>query len=95
MYSVGFFHHFRLSVYFKGPAYPRLWSLMHLVIFFFPRYAHGLNMHFVVVVHVLHYLNPLTPISNQERISPYHFSIISSRQVMRIKKNMSKRIMDY
>ena len=30
--------------------------------------------------------NPLTPISDQERISPYNIKTISSRQVMRIRK---------
>ena len=32
---------------------------------------------------------PLTPTSDQDRISPYHITIISSRQVMRIKKNIN------
>ena len=31
--------------------------------------------------------NPLIPMSDQERISPYNISTISSRQVMRVKKN--------
>ena len=30
-------------------------------------------------------LNPLTPMSDQDRISPYNIHTISSRQVMRIK----------
>ena len=30
--------------------------------------------------------NPLTPMSDQERISPHNINTISSRQVMRIKK---------
>ena len=34
-------------------------------------------------------LNPFTPMSDQDRISPYNINIISSRQVMRIKKNIS------
>ena len=33
--------------------------------------------------------NPLTPMSDQDRISPYNISTISSRQVMRIKKNIN------
>ena len=32
-------------------------------------------------------LNPLTPTSDQYRISPYNINTISSRQVMRIKKD--------
>ena len=31
--------------------------------------------------------NPLTPMSDQERISPYIIHTVSSRQVMRIEKN--------
>ena len=31
--------------------------------------------------------NPLTPVSDQDRISPYNINIISSRQVMRITRN--------
>ena len=34
-------------------------------------------------------VNPLTPTSDQDRISPYNINTISSRQVMRIKKNIS------
>ena len=33
-------------------------------------------------------LNPLSPMSDQDRISPYNINAISSRQVMRIKKNI-------
>ena len=34
-------------------------------------------------------LNPLSPMSDQDRISPYNINTISRRQVMRIKKNIS------
>ena len=37
-------------------------------------------------------LKPLTPMSDQDRISPYNINTISSRQVMRIKKNISQEI---
>ena len=33
--------------------------------------------------------NPLTPISDQDRISPYSINTISSKQVMWIKKKIS------
>ena len=33
---------------------------------------------------------PLTPTSDQDRISPYNIITISSRQVMRIQKNISE-----
>ena len=34
-------------------------------------------------------INPLTLTSDQDRISPYNIDTISSRKVMRIKKNIS------
>ena len=34
--------------------------------------------------------NPLAPISDQDRISPHGIDTISSRQLMRIKKNINK-----
>ena len=37
-------------------------------------------------------LNPLIPMSDQDRISPYYISSISCRQVMRIEKNISYKI---
>ena len=33
--------------------------------------------------------NPLTPISDQDRLSPYNMNTISTRKVMRIKKNIN------
>ena len=33
--------------------------------------------------------NPPTPMSDQDRISPYSINTISARQVMRIKKNIN------
>ena len=33
-------------------------------------------------------VNPFTPMSDQERISPYNINTISCTQVMRIKKNI-------
>ena len=37
-------------------------------------------------------LNPVTLMSDQDRISPYNVNTISCRQVMRIKKNINYRI---
>ena len=37
----------------------------------------------------LNSLNPLAPMKDQDRISPYIFNITSSRQVMRIKRNIT------
>ena len=37
-------------------------------------------------------VNPFTPTSDQGRISPYNVNTISSRQVMRIEKNINHGI---
>ena len=37
--------------------------------------------------HIIIELNPFTHMSDQERISPYNVYTLTSRQVMRIKKN--------
>ena len=37
-------------------------------------------------------VNPFTPTNDQDRISPYNINTISSRQVMRIEKNISHGI---
>ena len=34
-------------------------------------------------------VNPFTPTNDQDRISPYNINTISSRQVMRIEKNIN------
>ena len=39
--------------------------------------------------------NLLSPMSDQDRISPYNVITISSRQVMRIKKNIDKGIISW
>ena len=39
--------------------------------------------------------NPLTPVSDQDRISPYIINTIASRQVMRIKRNSNKGIISW
>ena len=36
-----------------------------------------------------HFFHPLTPMSDQDRISPYNINTISTRWVMRIKKNIN------
>ena len=38
--------------------------------------------------------NPLTPMSDKERISPYNIKTISTRRVMRIKKNINLGIIN-
>ena len=40
-------------------------------------------------VSTLLHINPSTPTSDQDRISPYNNNTISSRQVMRIEKNIN------
>ena len=39
-------------------------------------------------------LNPLTPMGDQDRISPYNTNTISTRYVMRIKKNINLGIIN-
>ena len=46
------------------------------------------NLLSFVILH-LGYLNPLTPMRDQDRISPYYIYTISCRQVMGIKKNIN------
>ena len=41
------------------------------------------------ITYSLNCLNPLTPMSDQDRNSPYNINTILCRQVMRIKKNIS------
>ena len=40
-------------------------------------------------------VNPLTPMSDQDRISPYYINTISCRQVMRIKSNINYGITNW
>ena len=40
-------------------------------------------------------VNSLTPMSDQDRISPYNIDTISCRQVMRIKKNINQGIIGW
>ena len=41
------------------------------------------------------FFNTLTPMSDQDKISPYNIDTISSRQVMRIKKNINQGIVSW
>ena len=44
----------------------------------------------LLLLSVSHFvIRPLTPVSDQDRISPYDINTISSKQVMRIKKNIN------
>ena len=59
--------------------------------------SYELLMHDKLVVReikgtVLTQFNPLTPVSDQDRISPYFICIMSCKQVIRIKKNVNYRI---
>ena len=40
-------------------------------------------------------LNPLTPMSDQDRISPYNINTVSSRQAMGIKNNINLGIISW
>ena len=57
-----------------------------------------LNTSFLFLFLLLPYNNdiiPFTPPSDQERISPYNINSISSRQVIRIEKNVNHRIISW
>ena len=43
----------------------------------------------------LTHINPLTPMSDRDRISPYSIGIMSSRQVVRIKKYINLGIISW
>ena len=56
------------------------------------------NFHFLssytplvlLIIYLIYlYISPLTPMSDQDRISPYNINTISCRQLMRIKKNVN------
>ena len=38
-------------------------------------------------------VNPLTPMSDQDRISPYNINTVSTKRVMRINKNINLGIL--
>ena len=40
-------------------------------------------------------INPLTPMSDQDRISPYNINKTSSRKVTRVKKNINWEIISW
>ena len=44
---------------------------------------------------MFNFLNPLTPMGDQDRISPYYIYTVSCRQVMRIKKNINYGITNW
>ena len=46
----------------------------------------------MLVTHRNQIVNPFTPTSDQDRISPYNINTISSKQVMRIEKNINHGI---
>ena len=48
-----------------------------------------------VYLSTYNFLNPFTPTSDQDRISPYNVNTISSRQVMRIEKNINHGIISW
>ena len=41
-----------------------------------------------LIINRVDHVNPLTPMSDQDRISPYNINTMASRQVMRIKKKI-------
>ena len=54
----------------------------------FPTPDTGISPLFVLPMSHKDSLNPLTPVSDQSRISPYYIDTVSCRQMMRIKKSI-------
>ena len=50
------------------------------------------NLCIIILSLTIPLINPFTPISDQDRISPYNINTISCRQVMRIDTNISQEI---
>ena len=52
-----------------------------------------ISMYIIIAINFrMKRLNPFTPTSDRDRISPYNINTISSRQVMRIEKNINHGI---
>ena len=60
--------------------------------FFFNHFVFLLEIKDIVQTIYTVFFNPLTPVSDQDRISPYNSITISSRLVMSVKKNIKKNI---
>ena len=60
--------------------------LPNYILRYIKKNLHAISVWMKALIFFLWYLHPLTPMSDQDRISPYNINTISSRLMMRIKK---------
>ena len=65
---------------------------MSLILDLLVLYTVTTNLCIIILSLTIPLINPFTPISDQDRISPYNINTISCRQVMRIDTNISQEI---
>ena len=65
---------------------------MSLILDLLVHYSVTSNLCIIILSLTIPLINPFTPISDQDRISPYNINTISRRQVMRIDTNISQEI---
>ena len=65
---------------------------MSLILDLLVHYTVTSNLCIIILSLTIPLINPFTPISDQDRISPYNINTISCRQVMRIDTNISQEI---
>ena len=65
---------------------------MSLILDLLVHYTVTTNLCIIILSLTIPLINPFTPISDQDRISPYNINTISCRQVMRIDTNISQEI---
>ena len=66
---------------------------MSLILDLLVHYTVTTNLCIIILSLTIPLINPFTPISDQDRISPYNINTISCRQVMRIDTNISQEIL--
>ena len=65
---------------------------MSLILDLLVHYTVTSNLCIIILSLTIPLINPFTPISDQDRISPHNINTISCRQVMRIDTNISQEI---
>ena len=65
---------------------------MSLILDLLVHYTVTSNLCIIILSLTIPLINPFTPISDQDRISPYNINTISCRQVLRIDTNISQEI---
>ena len=65
---------------------------MSLILDLLVHYTVTTNLCIIILSLTIPLINPFTPISDQDRISPHNINTISCRQVMRIDTNISQEI---